>query len=66
MKKEFSVSATWTIRIDGDCAYVKENFGDMVISEHGPMPRDAVGPFLDEAAENIGHHLRRSVQNRIN
>jgi hypothetical protein len=59
MNFDFSITAPWSVRLDGEFAFVREKLGDMV-TEYGPMPRDFAGPFIDESRERIEASIERA------
>lgn len=49
----------WTSSIDGDNGYVFEEIVGSATQQFGPMPRDWIGPFIDERREVVEKTLAR-------
>ena len=49
----------------GDLSYVIERHeGVEGYTRHGPMPRDAAGPFIDDRKEQIENHINSALKAR--
>ncbi len=59
------VTIKWAVERDGEVGYVIETWGGMVGSiKFGPMPRDFLGPFIDERQEIISD-IAKKVQAHV-
>jgi hypothetical protein len=51
----------WTPRVDGDSYFVDEHIGEQHVAQFGPLPRDMVGPFVDERREYVTALAKRYI-----